>query len=153
MGDITATVNKVAMRMALEMPKKTIVRQINYADVVSADTYTIFTLPARSICLACFMVVTTTWTGGTALEFGGVGTTDNDNLYMDATDGAIANLVARSIVGMGTPTDAPVVAADNEVPLMYDTAAQTIDIQSTGTMTAGEGYMVIQYQTFVGNIT
>lgn len=95
------------------------------------------TIPAGSIVKNVYIKVTTTWTGGTSLEWG-----DSD------TDGWI---VAASF---GTPTAGGVIQADGayaytategQLPPKEYASAGTIYATKVGTYTAGEADLYVEY--------
>lgn len=158
----SGVVQDVILRQAYNTPRKVESRVVNYADIIGTTppkTYQLIdaggnylTIPARAVPMAVYMIVTTTFTSGGAatIECGwSGGTEDDDNIFWDTTMGAVANFVARSIVGAPQPSKFPVIVADGEIPLLYDTLARKITLKvATAALTAGEGILVVEYVAY-----
>lgn len=151
-SDIRTIVNPYNMNRQFAPAIQTVAREVLWTDITEYDfTYEIIDIPARSMVLNVFMVVTTAFAGSsTTITCGTNDGTENDvDRYWNTTTGAEANFAIRSIVGCYGCRDFTDTAADFEAKLIYDTAAKHITLTvGTADLTAGEGILVAQYMEF-----
>lgn len=121
---------------------KSAVIRFDYTQVNTAATGSInWTAPAGSNVVAVELVVDAAWTGGTALSFGDATTTTG---FIDATQGAIANLTAGAkLVGSGVYTKGATDVVAQEFKVYA--AATVCSVLRTGTFTGGSAILKISY--------
>ena len=150
--NVKSSTKDVYVNRSFDNPVQSKIRFFTWAEITAfADVFLLTDVPAKSVVLACYVVVTTAFATATAIT-GGTwnGTEDDADLYWDATTGAIANFAIRSMVGAFSPRQFSTTAADFEVKLNYDTLTHDIGVDVTGAdLTAGEGYLVVDYLTLV----
>ena len=148
--DKRTVVKRYYSNRRFETPYKTDLINIDWSVIFnSGDTYEVLALPANALVLRAYGIITTTFVGASGTLSCGVndGTEDDVDFYWTAVDGAVANLVARSLIG------APSVAlmgstdgTDNEMPLAFDTVAKNITLTTATTdWTAGVMILVVDW--------
>jgi hypothetical protein len=112
----------------------------NYKDAVTNDAVNV-PVPAGSHILMVSLVVGTAWVGGTNIT---VGDGSSATGFIDGTQGATANLTAGAkLTATGAYTKGGTDTTAQELKLY--SSADTIDVRTSGTFTAGDATLVVTY--------
>ena len=119
---------------------KEIVIEFSYDDLpaVDADNEMLATIPASAKVVAADLQVGTAWLGGTNIT---VGTSQADGGGVIDADGLIAAVVTANLTA-----DSNHAGAGADIGEVSSAERQAITATTTGTFTAGDAILVVQYQ-------
>lgn len=120
---------------------KTACAVFTYKDAMVAAANVNVPVPAGAHIVSVSLVIETAFAGGTNLT---VGDGSSATGFIDATQGATANLTAGSLlVGTGAYTKGGTDTTAQELKVYA--SADTIDVTANGTFTAGKATLVVNY--------